>query len=113
MENPTSDPAQPLKNQSAIITGASSGIGEACALAIAAAGASVVVNYVSRPEEAERVVASIKSNGGHAIAIRADVSREDDVQRMFAKAIAAFGTIDILVNNAGMQRDAAFHEMTL
>jgi glucose 1-dehydrogenase len=107
------DPAKPLKNQKAIVTGASSGIGEACALAFAAAGAAVVVNYRSRSEEAERVVAAIRENGGEAVAIQADVSREDEVQALFAGALKTFGTVDILVDNAGLQRDSAFHEMTL
>jgi len=107
------DPLKPLKNQKALVTGANSGIGEACALALGAAGADVVVNYHSNPEEAERVVASIQQRGSKAIAFRADVSREDDVQRMFAEILQQFGTIDILVNNAGLQRDASFHEMTL
>src|SRR2546426_7813260 len=107
------DPRKPLKNQKALVTGASSGIGEACAIALAAAGASVVVNYVSRPEDAERVIARIGEEGGAAIAIKADVGREDEVQAMFAEMINAYGTIDILINNAGLQQDAPFHEMTL
>jgi glucose 1-dehydrogenase len=107
------DPQQPLKNQKALVTGASSGIGEACAIALGAAGASVVVNYVSSPEDAEPVVAVIRQNGGEAVAIKADVSRENEVQTMFAEMIERFGTIDILINNAGLQRDSAFQEMTL
>ena len=111
--NLSPDPLKPLKNQKALVTGANSGIGEACALALGAAGADVVVNYYSNPEAAERVVGSIQQNGGRAIAVRADVSREDDVQRMFAEMLQQFGKIDILVNNAGLQRDAPFHEMTI
>jgi glucose 1-dehydrogenase len=107
------DPQQPLKNQKALVTGASSGIGEACAIALGAAGAAVVVNYVSSPEDAEPVVAVIRQNGGEAVAIKADVSRENEVQTMFAEMIERFGTIDILINNAGLQRDSAFQEMTL
>ncbi|MBV9007830.1 MAG: SDR family oxidoreductase [Verrucomicrobia bacterium] len=103
----------PLKNQKALVTGGSSGIGEGCAIALAAAGASVVVNYHSHPEEGERVVETIRSGGGEAMAIHANVDREDEVEAMFAQAIKAFGTIDILINNAGLQQDAAFHEMTL
>jgi glucose 1-dehydrogenase len=80
---------------------------------LGAAGADVVVNYVSSPEDAERVVERIRGGGSRAIAIRADVSREDEVQAMFAGMLKEFGTIDILVNNAGLQRDARFHEMTL
>jgi glucose 1-dehydrogenase len=107
------DPLRPLKNQKALVTGANSGIGEACALALGAAGAAVVVNYVSRPEEAERVVRAIQEGGSRAIAIQADVSREDQVQAMFATMLKEFGTIDILVNNAGLQRDSRFQDMTL
>jgi glucose 1-dehydrogenase len=109
----TFDPAKPLKNQKAVVTGASSGIGEGCALALGAAGADVVVNYRSHPEEAERVVHAIREGGSEAIAVQADVSREADVQAMFAEARRVFGTIDILIDNAGMQRDGAFHDMTL
>jgi glucose 1-dehydrogenase len=111
--NSSPDPLKPLKNQKALVTGANSGIGEACALALGAAGADVLVNYVSHPEEADRVVKCIEGSGRQAIAFRADVSREDGVQAMFAQMLKEFGTIDILVNNAGLQRDARFHEMTL
>jgi glucose 1-dehydrogenase len=107
------DPQKPLKNQKAVVTGASSGIGEACALALGAAGADVAVNYASNQEEAERVAERIRSGGSNAIVVRADVSQEEQVQQMFAEAMKHFGTVDILINNAGLQRDAAFHEMTL
>jgi glucose 1-dehydrogenase len=107
------DPVKPLKNQKALVTGASSGIGEACALALGAAGASVVVNFRSEETEANRVVAAIRRGGSEAVAIQADVSREEEVQPMFAEMKKAFGTIDILINNAGLQQDAPFHEMTL
>jgi glucose 1-dehydrogenase len=111
--NNSPDPLKPLKNQKALVTGANSGIGEACALGFGAAGADVVINYVSRPEEAERVVKSVRQNGTRAIAFQADVSREDQVQAMFAEMLKEFGTIDILVNNAGLQRDSRFQDMTL
>jgi glucose 1-dehydrogenase len=104
---------RPLKGQKALVTGANSGIGEGVARALAAAGADVVVNYVSRPEDAERVVAELKTVGVTAMAIRADVSREAEVRAMFEEMIAAWGTIDILVSNAGLQRDAALVDMTL
>lgn len=104
---------QRLKGQSALVTGANSGIGKAVAEALAAEGAQVVVNYVVQPETAEEVVKSIESNGGKALAIKADVSKEEEVERMFRQAIDALGTIDILVNNAGVQRDASFVDMTL
>lgn len=102
-----------LLNQTAIVTGANSGIGEGVALALGEAGANVVVNYVVNPDEANAVVEKIKSSGSRAVAIQADVSKEDQVIKMFQQAIQQFGTVDILVNNAGLQRDAKFHEMTL
>ena len=103
----------PLRGQKALVTGASSGIGEAIARGLAAAGASVVVNYHSDPDAGARVVADIERAGGAAMAVRADVSREDDVSAMFETMLSAWSTIDILVSNAGLQRDAPATEMTL
>src|SRR6185295_14428688 len=102
-----------LTGQKAIVTGANSGIGRAIAIAIGHAGADVVVNYVSREEEAAKVVEHIRGCGTRANAVRADVSSEGEVQAMFARAAEAFGTVDILVNNAGLQKDAPFDQMTL
>jgi len=102
-----------LAGQPALVTGANSGIGKAVALGLARAGADVVVNYVSHPETAEAVVREILDMGRRAIALQADVSREADVERMFADAIAHFGTLHIVVSNAGLQRDAPFDQMTL
>lgn len=102
-----------LNGQSALVTGANSGIGRSVAIAIGNEGANVVVNYVTHPETAQEVVEIIKSNGGNAIALQADVSKEDQVIAMFQSMIKEFGTIDILVNNAGLQKDAAFENMTL
>ena len=102
-----------LTGQKALVTGANSGIGKGVALALGRAGADVVVNYVSKPEQAEEVVAEIRHEGGNAYAHQADVSQEDQVQAMFAKMLGEFGTIDILVNNAGLQKDARIEEMTL
>lgn len=104
---------QPLKGQTALVTGASSGIGEGVARALGAAGADVVVNYATNPDAAERVAADIRADGVRALAIRADVSREEDVQAMFAEMLGAWGGIDIVVNNAGLQKDAALTDMTL
>lgn len=104
---------QRLKGQSALVTGANSGIGLAVAQQMALEGANVVVNYVTRPEAAEEVVDGIKKKGGTAIAIKADVSNEDEVKKMFRKMFDTYGTIDILVNNAGLQRDASLVDMTL
>lgn len=102
-----------LAGQRALVTGGNSGIGEGVARAMAEAGAKVAINYVSAPEKAEQMVSEIRQAGGEAIAIRADVSKEDQVKAMFEEMIAMWGSIDILVNNAGLQRDAALHEMTL
>jgi len=112
-EDPTMPAEKPLNGQKALVTGASSGIGEGIARAMAAAGAAVVVNYNSKPDAALRIVNDLVAQGAEAMAIGADVSREDEVQAMFAKAVAAWGTVDILVNNAGLQADAPFTEMTL
>ncbi len=102
-----------LLSQTAIVTGANSGIGEAVAIALGEAGANVVVNYVTNPDAANSVVEKIRSFGSEATAIKADVSEENEVINMFQQTIQKFGTVDILVNNAGLQRDAKFHEMTL
>jgi glucose 1-dehydrogenase len=102
-----------LVGQRALVTGANSGIGRAVAAALGAAGADVVVNYVTREEEAAKVVDEISRTGARAVAVRADVSSEVDVQAMFARATEVFGGIDILVNNAGLQKDAPFDELTL
>jgi glucose 1-dehydrogenase len=102
-----------LAGQRALVTGANSGIGAGIARALAAAGASVVVNYVRSPEDAERVVADISAAGGRAVAIQADVSSETAVQAMFRETVKAFGGVDIVVNNAGLQKDAPLTDMTL
>jgi glucose 1-dehydrogenase len=102
-----------LAGQKALVTGASSGIGRACAIALAEAGADVAVNYRGGAEKAAEVVERIGDIGRKAISVQADVSDEEQVQAMFAQVIDEFGTVDILVNNAGMQQDAAFEEMTL
>lgn len=91
-----------LADNVAVVTGASKGIGAAIAVHLAAAGASVVVNYASGKDGADRVVKTIMSGGGKAIAVQANLARTADVQRLFAEADKAFGRIDILVNNAGV-----------
>src|SRR5262249_5061135 len=101
-----------LVGQKALVTGANSGIGRAVALALGRAGADVVVNYVSRPEESQKVVADIEMAGGRGFAFRADVSQEAEVQAMFARAVETFGAVDIVVNNAGLQKDAPFEELS-
>ncbi|MBV6441105.1 MAG: SDR family oxidoreductase [Haliscomenobacteraceae bacterium CHB4] len=106
-------PNNRLKNQTCIVTGANSGIGRAVAMSMARDGANVVINYVFGDEAAQQVVDEIAQMGGTAIAVKADVSKEDQVMAMFQETISTFGTVDILVNNAGLQRDSAFHNMTL
>jgi glucose 1-dehydrogenase len=104
---------QPLRGQRALVTGASSGIGEGIARALGVAGAAVVVNYSGNAEGARRVADAIREGGGETLTIRADVAREPDVEAMFAEMLGAWGRIDILVNNSGVQRDAALTDMTL
>jgi len=102
-----------LVGQPALVTGANSGIGKAVALGLARAGADVAVNYITHPETADEVAHEIEGMGRKAITLKADVSNEDEVGRMFADAIAHFGTLHISVSNAGLQRDSPFDEMTL
>jgi len=102
-----------LSGQTALVTGASSGIGKAVALALAAAGADVIINYVSHPEAAEEVAHRISGLGRSALPIRADVGDEQSVMAMFRTAISHCGTFHILVSNAGLQRDAPITDMTL
>lgn len=104
-----------LRNQVAIITGASSGIGAEIAKAMGAEGATVILNCKSETSkaQAEAVLQTIRKTGGAAFIRQADVTVEKEVVAMFASVINEFGTVDILVNNAGIQSDAPFHEMTL
>jgi glucose 1-dehydrogenase len=102
-----------LENQSALVTGGDSGIGRAIAIGLAKAGADVAINFHSDKAAAEDVRREIEPLGRKALAIQADVSREDEVERMFAEAVACFGALHILVSNAGLQRDARICEMTL
>ncbi|MGH8219417.1 MAG: SDR family oxidoreductase [Steroidobacteraceae bacterium] len=110
---PRAAPRKLLQGQKALVTGANSGIGRAVALALGAAGADVVVNYIEGDQAANEVVAGIEAAGSRALAHRADVSNEGQVEQMFSRAIGELGTIDILVANAGLQRDSAFHCMSL
>jgi len=101
-----------LKNRIAVVTGASKGIGAGIAKGFAAEGATVVVNYASSKEDAERVITEIKEKGGKAIAVQADVSKAADVRRLFAETRKAFGKLDVLVNNAGVYEFATLAEIT-
>ena len=109
------NPNHRLAGQTCIVTGANSGIGKEVALSMGRDCANVVVNYISHPEVAEEVAHQIETSDtiAKAIAIKADVSKENEVQNMFKVTKQHFGTVDILVNNAGIQRDSAFHEMSL
>jgi 3-oxoacyl-[acyl-carrier protein] reductase len=100
-----------LENKVAVVTGASKGIGAGIAKGLAAAGASVVVNYSSSREGADRVVAEINNDGGKAIAVQGDVSKSADVDRLFAETKKAFGAVDILVNNAGVYKFGGIEEI--
>jgi 3-oxoacyl-[acyl-carrier protein] reductase len=101
-----------LKNKVAVVTGASKGIGASIAKHFAAEGAKVVVNYASSKEGADKVVKEITDNGGIAIAVQADVSKEADVTRLFEETKMAFGTLDILVNNAVSQGYAPIEQIS-
>ena len=100
-----------MQDQVAIITGSSRGIGKAAALALAAEGASVVVNYARSSAAADEVVAEITQAGGSAIALQADVSQEDQVDALVKATKDKFGRIDVLVNNAGITRDTLLLRM--
>ena len=101
-----------LEGQVAVVTGASKGIGAAVAEHLAAAGAAVVVNYASSKAGAEAVVNRIRQAGGEAVAVQADVSKPEDVRRLFAESKKAFGKLDILVNNAGVYEFAPLEAIT-
>ncbi|MDB5457907.1 MAG: short-chain dehydrogenase/reductase [Caulobacter sp.] len=101
-----------LTGKTAVVTGASKGIGAGIAKGLAAEGAAVVVNYASSREGADKVVAEIVAAGGKAVAVQGDVSKQADITRLFAEAKAAFGVVDILVNNAGVYAFAPLEEVT-
>jgi 3-oxoacyl-[acyl-carrier protein] reductase len=101
-----------LQGKVAVVTGASKGIGAEIARALAAAGASVVVNYASSREGADQVVADIAAKGGKAIAVQGNVALTADVERLFAETQKAFGQLDILINNAGIFSFAPIEEFT-
>jgi 3-oxoacyl-[acyl-carrier protein] reductase len=101
-----------LTGKVAVVTGASKGIGAAIAQAYGAEGASVVVNYSSSKAGADRVVAEIAKLGGKSVAVQADMSKPEDIQRLFAETQKAFGHLDILVNNAGIYEFSPLEEIT-
>lgn len=100
-----------LTDRVALVTGGSRGIGRAISLALAAAGATVVVNYRGNAAAADETVGAISAAGGKAIAIQADVANGDDVKRLFSEVSSAYGRLDILVNNAGITRDTLMMRM--
>ncbi len=100
-----------LTDRVALVTGGSRGIGRAISLALAAAGATVVVNYRGNAAAADETIAAINGAGGKAIAIQADVANGDDVKRLFSEVTSAYGRLDILVNNAGITRDSLMLRM--
>jgi 3-oxoacyl-[acyl-carrier protein] reductase len=104
--------SQKLAGKVAVVTGASKGIGAEIASQLAAEGASVVVNYASSKEGADRVVAGIVKKGGKAVAVHANMAQENDIRRLFAEAKKAFGKVDILVNNAGVYEFIPLEEVT-
>jgi len=101
-----------LSGKVAVVTGASKGIGAGIAKALAAEGASVVVNYSSSKQGADRIVTEIKDKGGKAIAVQGDVSKAADIKRLFAETKKSFGALDVLVNNAGVYKFAPLEEVT-
>lgn len=101
-----------LANKVAIVTGASKGIGAGIAKALAAEGASVVVNYASSKDGADRVVKEIAGNGGKAVAVQGDVAKAADVERIFTETKKAFGKVDVLVNNAGVYQFQPLEDVT-
>lgn len=103
---------QRLEGQVAVITGASRGIGRACAEELAREGAAIVVNYFTNQEAADALVGDIVSNGGRAIAVRAGVGHPDDCKALIEKTIETYGQIDILVNNAGVNRDRTLKRLS-
>ncbi|MEM7772124.1 MAG: 3-oxoacyl-[acyl-carrier-protein] reductase [Cyanobacteria bacterium P01_A01_bin.37] len=110
-DSPTA--AQLLTDKVALVTGASRGIGRAIALTLAASGAKVVVNYASSAQAAEEVVAEIQHMGTEAIALKADVSKAEEIDALFQAVMEKWGRIDVLVNNAGITRDTLLLRMKL
>jgi glucose 1-dehydrogenase len=92
-----------LKDRTIVVTGGNSGIGEAIVLAAASEGANVVIDYVAHPEETDALVRRIEEAGGHAVGVRADVSKSEDLHAMVQQAVDTFGRLDVLVNNAGIE----------
>jgi glucose 1-dehydrogenase len=102
---------KPLKGKVALVTGAATGIGKAIAIEMAHRGASVVINYIGNADPAQQVVKTIQADNGTALAIGADVSNADQVQRMVGQTVSQLGHLDVLVNNAGIEKQVPFLEL--
>lgn len=101
-----------LTEKVAVVTGSSKGIGAAIALRLSEAGAKVIVNYTGNQTAADETVSRIKANGGEAFAIKSDVSKKTEVERLFDESIAHFGKVDIWVNNAGVMLNALIKDLS-
>ena len=101
-----------LAGKSIVVTGGNSGIGESIVLAAAAEGANVVVDYVTHPEEATALIARVEAAGGHAVGVRADVSKAADLQAMIQAAVDTYGRLDVLINNAGIETRTSLLDTT-
>jgi 3-oxoacyl-[acyl-carrier protein] reductase len=104
--------SQKLAGKVAIVTGASKGIGASIAKHLAAEGAAVIVNYSASKEGADRVVDEIAAHGGKAMAVKADVTKQEEIGHLFTETQNAFGKVDILVNNAGMYEFSPLENIT-
>ncbi|KQV08135.1 glucose 1-dehydrogenase [Leifsonia sp. Root112D2] len=101
-----------LSGKTMIVTGGNSGIGEAVVLAAAAEGANVVIDYVANPDETDTIISRVEAAGGHAVGIKADVSKTDDLRAMIDTAVQNFGQLDVIVNNAGIETRTSILETT-
>lgn len=101
-----------LQDKTVVVTGGNSGIGEAIVLAVAAQGANVVVDFVAHPEETSSLIAKVEAAGGHAIGVKADVSRPADLHTMIGKAVDGYGRLDVLINNAGIETRTSLLDTT-
>lgn len=102
-----------LQGRKALVTGGSSGIGEAIARRLASAGAYVIINYRSKPEMAQKIVEEIRKEGGQALAIEADIGNEQEIKEMFIEVDNQLGAVDMLVNNAGIENNSPFLELSV